>query len=354
MAFSVGLSSAVAASLALAVRARRGLRLAIVAAIVLAGLAAPPASRAVAASGTTQVVQQFNNNTVNSAYPVSVPAVPNGGTNPVCLTAAATPPAARPYSCTSNTDTNGSGKLRLTSATAGQEGGLFAAASVPTSQGIDATFNTYQYGGTGADGLAFVLAAVNPANPLAPPNIGQSGGALGYSANAGSSLVGLVDAYMGIGLDVHGNFSNSVYEGSGCTNPSYISTANQQVPGQVVVRGPGNGLVGYCAISSTATSTTSPALVLRASTRAASVVPVEVAINPTSASFTTASGITVPPGTYAVQFTPVGGSAIQETGTLPTVPSGLYPSSTWTTSAGIPQAARVRLGGLHRRGHRLP
>jgi large repetitive protein len=324
-------------SRALAAWARRGPRLAIVAAIVLAGLADPPASGAVVASGTTLFVQQFNNNTVNSAYPVSVPAVPNGGTNQACLTAAGNTTSGPPYSCTSSTDTNGSGKLRLTSATAGQEGGLFAAASVPTSQGIDATFNTYQYGGTGADGLAFVLAAVNPANPTAPPNIGQSGGSLGYSANAGSSLVGLVDAYLGIGLDVHGNFSNSVYEGSGCTNPSYISTSNHQVPGQVVVRGPGNGLVGYCAISSTATSTTSPALVLRASTRAASVVPVEVAINPTSASFTTASGITVPPGTYAVQFTPVGGSAIQETGALPTVPSGLYPSSSWTTSAGIPK-----------------
>ena len=68
MAFSVGLSSAVAASLAPAVRARRGLRLAIVAAIVLAGLAAPPASRAVAASGTTQVVQQ------SSVLSITVPA----------------------------------------------------------------------------------------------------------------------------------------------------------------------------------------------------------------------------------------------------------------------------------------
>ena len=95
---------------------------------------------------------------------------------------------------------------------------------MPTSQGIDATFNTYQYGGNNADGIAFVLAAVNPANPLSPANIGQSGGALGYSAKPGSNLLGLADGYMGIGLDVFGNFSNSVYEGSGCTNPAYIST----------------------------------------------------------------------------------------------------------------------------------
>ena len=49
-----------------------------------------------------------------------------------------------------------------------QEGGVFASTSVPTSQGLDVTFNSYQYGGTGADGMAFVLAAVNPANPVIP------------------------------------------------------------------------------------------------------------------------------------------------------------------------------------------
>ena len=136
---------------------------------------------------------------------------------------------------------------------------------MPTSQGIDATFNTYQYGGNSADGIAFVLAAVNPANPVSPATIGQPGGALGYSAYAANS--GLADAYMGIGLDVFGNFSNSVYEGSGCTNPAYISTTGGTVPGQVVVRGPGNGTVGYCAVNSTATTTTSPALTLRATTR---------------------------------------------------------------------------------------
>jgi hypothetical protein len=56
-------------------------------------------------------------------------------------------------------------------------------------------------------------------------------------------------------------------------------------------------------------------------------VPVEVAINPTSGSFTTASGITVAAGTYKVVFTPVLGSPTTLTGTLPTVPAGLYPSS---------------------------
>ncbi|HUN37855.1 MAG TPA: putative Ig domain-containing protein [Trebonia sp.] len=307
--------------------------------ILLPGIAvtAVPA-RVAAATGTTLFTQSFANNTVNSAYPVSIPALPSGptGSNAACLTASGNTSGSAPQSCTSSTDANGSGKLRLTPNSTSQEGGLFAATSVPTSNGIDATFNTYQYGGSGADGIAFVLAAVNPANPVSPTNIGQSGGALGYSANAGSSLAGLADGYMGIGLDVYGNYSNSVYQGTGCTNPAYIANG-KTVPGQVVVRGPGNGLVGYCAINSTATSTSSKALTLRASTRAASVVPVEVAINPTSGSFTTASGIVVASGTYAVRFTPVGGSATTLTGALPAVASGLYPSSSWTTSAGIPK-----------------
>ena len=142
---------------------------------------------------------------------------------------------------------------------------------------------------------------------------------------------------MGIGLDVYGNYSNSNYEGTGCTDPGYISTNGKPVPGQVVIRGPGNGLAGYCAINSTAANTHSSALALRANTRPGSVVPVEVVINPTSTSFTTATGIKVTPGKYAMEFTPVGGSATTLTGTLPSVPSGLYPSSSWTTTAGIPK-----------------
>lgn len=69
--------------------------------------------------------------------------------------------------------------------------------------------------------------------------------------------LGRADAHMGIGLDVFGNFSSSTYEGTGCTNPAYIVIGGT-VPGQVLIRGPGNGLVGYCAINSTATTGGAP------------------------------------------------------------------------------------------------
>src|ERR1700733_3722920 len=338
VAFAVGAVSVGLLVGAWLLRARSGLRAAVVVVLAISGLTVWAPAWVAAATGSTLFSQSFANNTADTTYPVTLPALPSSasGTNPACLPSSGNSSSGVLHSCPATPDPPGSGKLRLTNAANTQEGGVFAATSVPTSSGIDATFNTYQYGGANnADGIAFVLAAVNPADPLSPANIGQSGGALAYSANATSALVGLANAYMGIGFDTYGNYSNHVYEGTGCTNPAYISGTGT-VPGQVVIRGPGNGLVGYCAINSTATTTSSPVVPLSATTRAASEGPVEGAINPTSGSFTTASGITVPAGTYKVVFTPVGKSPVTLSGALPTVPSGLYPSS-WLTSSGIPQ-----------------
>ncbi|MCM2416419.1 hypothetical protein [Streptomyces sp. RKAG290] len=116
--------------------------------------------------------------------------------------------------------------------------------------------------------MAFVLAAVDPADPQTPTVMGQSGGALGYSAKNFTST-GLSHGYLGIGLDVFGNFSNK-YEGTGCTDPANIA---QVMPGEVVVRGPGNGTVGYCALQSSAPTATAQKLILRAATRTASRYP---------------------------------------------------------------------------------
>ncbi|MEU4472490.1 fibronectin type III domain-containing protein [Micromonospora sp. NPDC023888] len=288
------------------------------------------------AVGTTLFNQPFHNNTANGVGAVVLPdTAPATGGNVACLTAAGNPTTGPLLSCPTSTDPQGAGKLRLTSATANQIGGVFSAASVPTSQGLDITFNTYQYGGN-ADGLAFVLAAVDPANPRSPAIMGRGGGSLGYSAAFNGNTLGLSNGYMGIGFDVFGNFSSSSYQGTGCTNPPYISTT-ARVPGQVVVRGPGHDRVGYCAINSTAATTASPPLALGAVTRAASQVPVEVVINPTGAAFTTGSGISVPAGEYRIRFTPVGGAAMTLSGGLPTVAASFYPSPSWVNANGIPR-----------------
>ncbi|WP_256788232.1 putative Ig domain-containing protein [Frankia sp. AvcI1] len=291
------------------------------------------------AAGTLLFNQPFHNNTPDGLGSVALPLPPVSATggNQACLTASGNSNTGVLRSCTSSNDAQGAGKLRLTANATSLQGGVFGATSVPTSQGLDVTFNSYQYGGSSADGIAFVLAAVDPAAPTAPARMGQLGGGLGYSAWLSAGLSGLSTAYLGVGLDVFGNFSNTTYQGSGCTNPAYISTTGAQVKGQVVVRGPGAGTVGYCAVNSTATTTSSPVVPLHAATRAASVVPVEVVVNPTAQTIVTDSGVSATPGTYKVIFTPVGGTSRTLSGTLPTVPSGLYPSSSWTTPAGIPR-----------------
>src|SRR3984885_5466715 len=299
-----------------------------------AGLIVVGVSAANAAAGTVLFNQPFHDNTVDGAAgSLSLPTSPTG-TNVACLTAAGNATANPLASCPTGTDAQGSGKLRLTANSQTQEGGVFASTSIPTSQGLDVTFNSYQYGGSSADGVAFVLAAVNPADPQTPSAIGQSGGALGYSAKASAApaLPGLSYGYLGIGMDTYGNFSNK-YEGTGCTDPANIAGP---MAGQVVVRGPGDGTVGYCALASTAATATSPGLFLRATTRAASVVPVEVVFNPTSSTITTTSGLTVPAGDYDVHFTPVSGPARDLVGALPVVPAGLYPAS-WVSANGIPK-----------------
>ncbi|HEY5196811.1 MAG TPA: putative Ig domain-containing protein [Solirubrobacteraceae bacterium] len=287
-------------------------------------------------SASTLFNQPFQNNTVNgSAGTVSAPAATGLKTNVVCLSAAGNATANPLASCAAPNDAQGSGALRLTSAGGGQEGGIFANGSVPTSQGLDVTFNSYQYGiaSSGADGLAFALAAVDPANPLTPTILGPTGGAFGYSAF--TSTAGLTHAYLGIGVDPFGNFSNKLYEGTGCTDPANMSV---RMPGEVAVRGPGQGTVGYCALNSSAATATSTPLTLRATTatRAPAVVPIEVAYNPSAVAVTTPSGLVVPARSYEVKYTPVGGAAKTLAGALPVVPAGLYPAS-WVNASGFPK-----------------
>jgi Fibronectin type III domain len=281
-----------------------------------------------ASFGTVTFQNAFSDNTVDGTGTVSLP-TPQNGKNTACLTAtgnAATPPL---LSCAGAIDTQGSGTLRLTGAVGNEVGGIFDTTSFPTSNGIDVKFNSYQYGGTSADGIAFLLAAVDPADPVVPTTLASSGGALGYSATG--TLSGLTNAYLGIGLDVFGNFSNKVYEGTGCTDLPQMTTAEA---GAVAVRGPGNGHVGYCGLATSYTS--GGRATLHGTTRANSAVPVEVLINPTNSSFTSASGLTVAAGAYEVGFTPIGGAARTLTGALPSVSAGLYPSATWLNASGIP------------------
>jgi hypothetical protein len=192
---------------------------------VLSALAPEPASAST--NGTVLFVHSFTQNSLSgdgfnsltASGAVELPSAP-GGSNVVCLTVAGG--AGTPASCSPAPDSSGNGVLQLTPDTGGQEGALFSTLALPTSHGLDVTFDSYQYqpSGSGADGLAFVVAAVNPSTLAGPSSAGNPGGSLGY-APSGSSH-GLSYGYLGMGLDVYGNYSTSGVDGTGCTDPAYI------------------------------------------------------------------------------------------------------------------------------------
>src|SRR5664279_4472623 len=284
----------------------------------------------------------FANST--TAEPMYLPAG-TGATNVACLTAGSVTTQTPVPDCTaSGGDSNGSGVLRLTSNSGNLEGAAFYSTSLPTSNGLDLTFSTYQYGSASeADGITFALGATDPTNPSAPVNMGPAGGHLGYSGgSAAPGGVGLDHGYMGFGIDVYGNFTNSQYEGTGCTDPSWLTSgAHAQ---NLMVRGPGNGMVGYCVVDSTLNPSHGGGLGGKKldnvggtdATRSTSLVPVEVALNPSTAPAITVTGITIPAASWAIQFTPISGTAQLLTGSLPSIANGLYPSSWINQATGMP------------------
>ncbi len=112
-------------------------------------------------------------------------------------------------------DAAGSGALRLTNGDTqnggsngdNQTGAIVSNFTFPTTQGLQVTFTTATYGGdggTGADGISFFLSDGSQA-----PSVGGLGGSLGYScSNVNGSYNGVVGAYIGVGIDEYGNFSN--------------------------------------------------------------------------------------------------------------------------------------------------
>jgi hypothetical protein len=79
----------------------------------------------------------------------------NGGTNGACLTAGPVSATTSVPNCAGTPDTNGNGALRLTTNAGDAVGAVFYQASLPTNQGLDLSLDTYQFDGTGADGIVF-------------------------------------------------------------------------------------------------------------------------------------------------------------------------------------------------------
>ena len=314
--------------------------------------------RALAAGSPLESETFANNSTVAGQW--YLPAG-QGGTNGACLTAGPVSATTSIPNCASPPDVSGSGALRLTTNADNAVGAAFYQASLPTSEGLDITLDTYQFNGTGADGMVFSLAAANPASPSPPATTGPLGGDLGYAANTQGSpgTAGMPYGYLGIGLDVYGNYENTpLAGGSGCTIPSPL-VANRAYPEAVTARGPGIGTVGYCILGTTATahnqssgggsgggtiSNVGSGNTLdkqSATTRTGDMVPVEMAINPSSTATTSASGLSIPASSWLIAYTPLGTATQQTlTGALPTVANNAalatFPASWIDPATGIP------------------
>jgi hypothetical protein len=158
------------------------------------------------------------------------------------------------------------GYLRLTDASHDQAGAVLYDRAIPAADGLDITFEQWQYGSTTpstpADGISFFL--VDGAESLTHP--GAFGGSLGYAQKLPDDdpdrpfLPGVDHGYLGVGLDVLGNyFGDWEHRGNGCAERSPAGTAfHVPAPGpnMVTVRGPGNGTGGYCFRTATTSNLT--------------------------------------------------------------------------------------------------
>ncbi|ETK31430.1 lectin-like domain-containing protein [Microbispora sp. ATCC PTA-5024] len=161
------------------------------------------------------------------------------------------------------------GYLQLTDAHNDQVGAVLFDPPIPSAQGLEVTFEQWQYGNTSAvpaDGISFFL--TDGSVELTEP--GAFGGSLGYAQKLPDDdpdnpfLPGAAGGYLGIGLDVLGNyFGDWERRGNGCERRSPAGTIFRipaPGPNMVTVRGPGDDTVGYCFLAATTSnlSTTPP------------------------------------------------------------------------------------------------
>jgi hypothetical protein len=148
------------------------------------------------------------------------------------------------------------GYLQLTDIANYDQGGVVYNKALRNKGGIEVTFAQYQYGGTGADGISFFI--VDGGADLS--EVGAYGGSLGYAQHTSSmgDKPGVEGAYLGLGLDAWGNFSaDTEGRGAGCPQehraPEHLRTYANKAPDNVALRGPGDGMTGYCLLATTAT-----------------------------------------------------------------------------------------------------
>src|ERR1700677_4218471 len=142
---------------------RTYLGLLVASSMVVVGLAIAVPVTTAGALGTNLLTESFQNSTTaNSGWQLPT------GSEGVCLTAGTNTSATPVPDCDTSPVANGSGALQLTTNAGSQVGTIYNSLALPTGNGLDVTWDSYQYEGTspkGADGISFDLAAVNPSDP---------------------------------------------------------------------------------------------------------------------------------------------------------------------------------------------
>ena len=246
---------------------------------MIAVLAPMPSVQAL--GSTSLLTESFTNSTVSS------PTWVVGGTAfAPCLTASTDTTQTPIPGCGSGKvglppggDASGSGALRLTDNGGDEAGFILYDKPLPTQAGLVVNFDQYQYDGSGADGISFFL--TNGADELTAP--GAPGGYLGYAGGNHAAIGdanGVANGLFGVGLDTYGNYSN--FNNLGCTNTG-IPTIPSFNKNQIGVRGPGEGMAGYCWLGGTGVFAT-PLNVDSATSRTAAgvLVAVQITMDPPS------------------------------------------------------------------------
>lgn len=176
------------------------------------------------------IVIQDNFTGASSTNAWLLPVAGDGTANTACMTAGdgtGSIPACTTFTGGRSADTAGNGALRLTDTVNNEHGAIVSNFTFPSSSGIQVTFTTYTYGGTGADGINFFLA-----DGSASPTIGGTGGSLGYTcSNVNSGFNGVIGGYIGLGIDEFGNYLNP--GDNTVTGPGFQA-------GRIGLRGSGN------------------------------------------------------------------------------------------------------------------
>ena len=288
--------------------------------------AAVPASADVATTPLT--TESFTGSSVADEW-----VLPARATNRACLTAGSATTSTPIPGCPGGPlDAAGSGTLRLTTNDNDQVGSVYNSVSLPTSRGLDISFNTFQYFQDrvespyteGADGISFILAATDPADPAPPSTKGALGGSLGYSSSGHTP--GVSYGYLGFGIDVYGNFLSSDFGGLDC---GYTPRGAQNIG----IRGPGNGTSGYCLLGSTELD--GAGLDKQFEETRPAAVPVEVVLNPSLSTVTSSGGLSVAPRTLTLRVGTYEGSKTITTA-LPTLDPADYPAGWVDAESGLP------------------